>query len=165
MRSEGGGEGHTRELDSGQLRKLWHEADHLANRFWFDLNWLATLNMIKRTGSAIGLHLLDSTLVKLRQKDDALPNELVHLIVRLRRRGKSIPVDEIVRLHNRLKKERNRLAKVVLEAMSWERLFLFETDYMQSQKLCQQMGIQVPPQSLDPSRKKFGPHVKHRRNK
>ncbi len=147
-------------LGRAQLRELRQEAAHLANRLWFDLNWLATFSMIKRTGSAIGLPLLDSTLGKLRQKDDVLSNELVHLVVRLGRRGKSIPADEMVTLHGRLEREGNCLAKVVLEAMTWERLLLFETDYKQSQKLCQKMGIKVPAKSLDPSHKKFGTNVR-----
>ena len=112
--------------------------------------------MVKRMGIAVGLPLLDGTLAKLVAQEKVLPNGLGQLVVRLNRRSRSIPADDMVRLHKALMKADNRLARVVLEALSWERMLLFETDHAQVQQICQQMDIQVPVKSLDASRKKFG---------
>ena len=143
-------------LSRTELRSFWKEARDLANRYWFDLNWMATFAMVKRMGIAVGLPLLDGTLAKLVAQEKVLPNGLGQLVVRLNRRSRSIPADDMVRLHKALMKADNRLARVVLEAMSWERMLLFETDHAQVQQICQQMDIQVPVKSLDASRKKFG---------
>lgn len=137
--------------------KMREEAELFANRFWFGLYWLATFSTIKRLATAVGISTLDPTMAKMRAKDESLPNHLIDLAMRLKRRGKKIQSDEIVTLHQDAKKNNNRLARVVLEAMVVERLILFDTDYSDKQKICRQMEIQIPKQSLDHTRKLYGP--------
>ncbi|MFT3785518.1 MAG: type I restriction endonuclease [Tepidisphaeraceae bacterium] len=144
-------------LSRAELRDLWREAEVQARRFWFDMYWLATFGLSKRLAASIGSRELESTLAKVRDKDGSLPVRLVELLSRLNRRSLTIPADDVVKLHKELSKSGNKLARVVLEAMVWERLMLFETDVAQKQAVCKQMGIDVPIQSLDPSRKKFSP--------
>jgi hypothetical protein len=140
-----------------ELRPLYHEATGLARRFWFDLYWMASLGTINRLASAIGSKDLDPTLALVRDKDDALPLHLVQLAVRLNRRGRHIPAEDLVQLHKELKKDGNRMSRVVLEGIAWQRLLLFETDMRQRQQICEQMNIDVPKKTLDYSRKKFSP--------
>lgn len=144
-------------LSRSELKGLWLEAEIMANRFWFDMYWLGSVGLTKRVASAIGSRELDATLAKIKAKDGSLPVQLVELASRLHRRTPSIPVEELVDLHKRLSKEGNKLARVVLEAIVWERLLLFDTDVSQKQAICKQMGIDVPVQTLDQSRKKFLP--------
>jgi len=143
-------------LRRAELRDLWREAGIMSSRFWFETYWMATFGLTKRVANAIGSKDLESTLNRLRATDPAIPIELVDLVVRLNRRTPHIPVDEIVRLHKKLNKAGNKVARVVLEAVTWERLLLIDTDQAQKQAVCKQMDIEVPVQSLNPSRKKFG---------
>ncbi len=143
-----------------QATELRNKARLFANRFWFDLHWLATASMIRRVAVATGMDLLEGTFSKLKARDDCLPNQLVQLSARLNRRERRIPADEIVRLHRELKRGGNKLAQVVLEAIVYERLLLLETHHADAQQVCKEMGIKVPVQTLDFSRKKFAPFSK-----
>jgi hypothetical protein len=136
---------------------MGRDAETFATRFWFDLYSLATFAVVTRLSSAIGLKQLDTTMTRVRDQDDAIPNHLVDLASRLNRRGRGIPKDEIISLHEKLKRADNKLARVVLEAMLYERLTLFDTDHAVRDAVCNQMNITVPRKALDPSRKKFLP--------
>ena len=144
-------------LTRKELRELRSKASDLADRFWFDTYWLATFVTIKRLSAAIGSKELEATFAKVYGADKCIPSQLVGLASQMSRRGKYIPADDLVRLHKALKSKDNKMSRVVLEAMAWERLLVFETDSSQRQQICQQMGIKVPVQSLDHSRKKFAP--------
>lgn len=139
-----------------ELRNMWTEAGMLADNLWFDLNWMAALALVRRMASSAGHPLLDGTLSRLIADDDALPNRLVQLVIRLNRRGRSIPVADMIELHRQLQKSGNTFAAVALGAIAWQRLLLFDTDATQAQAICRQMGIKVPAVTLDTSQKKFG---------
>lgn len=132
------------------------EAKVVAEQFWFHLYWIATYATLKRLSAAVGLKALDSTIDKVIAKDDVIPNVLVKTAMRLNRRSKHINAAEIVKLHQQFKKTDNKIARVVLEAIVFERLLLFETGIGDKQKVCKQMGIHVPVKSYDPKAKKFG---------
>jgi hypothetical protein len=151
-----GNSGHTPPNEI-ERTKIETEATSFASRFCFDLHWFATYAMIKRMAGAIGTKQLDNTLAKVRSKDDSLPNHLVELATRLNRREKHIPSTEIVRLHDSLKRDQNKLARVVLEALTTDRLMLFETHFADKQQVCRQMQIQVPVNSFDTRRKVYRP--------
>ena len=142
-------------LTRAELRELWSEATSLARRFWFDLYWFVSFTTIKRLAAAVGSKDLDATFAKVLAKDPGVPNQLLELAIRLSRRGRSIPADDLVRLHKSFVIEKKKVARVVLEAISWERLLLFDTDVSQKQQICKEMGIKVPISSLDPATKKF----------
>lgn len=139
-------------LDIAALKK---QADEAAAGFWFNLYWSATFGLIKRISSAIAHPVIDGTLDKMVREDQSLPNTLIQLSVELGRRHKRIPADKMIAVHKELSADSNMLGKVVLEAMCWERLLLFETDHTQVDRLCSQMGIDVPKRSLDRRQKKF----------
>ena len=143
-----------------ERKKLAREADVIAKRYWFDLYWLATLGVIKLIANATGLKELDTTLADMRREEGEqgrLPLDLIELQVQFNRRTRSIPADRLVKFHERLVKDQNKLARVVIEAMTAERLLLHEVSYKQKQQVCEQMGIKVPVKALDRSRKKFSP--------
>jgi hypothetical protein len=131
------------------LRKMWEESKSISVKLCFDLHWVATFSLVKHVASAIGAKELDKTLEKLRKDDNSIPVHLVDLAVRMQRFTKSIPDKEIVGLHAKLKKTGNRIPRIVLEALSWERLLLYETLPSQKQAICEQMKIQVPKSSMN----------------
>ena len=133
------------------------DAITFATRFWFDLYWLSTYSVIVRLSNAVGAKELETTISRIRKENDDLLNHLVDLASRLNRRGNYIPKDEIIQLHETLKRSDNKLAKVVLEAMVNERLTLFDTHHAARDAVCQQMNINVPARALDLSRRKFLP--------
>jgi hypothetical protein len=153
VRSQSGG---NETLSWHELREIGREAGKVAKSFWFDINWMAGASVLKRLSSAFSIPVLEGTLSRLRKDDASLPTAIVELGIRLNKRQKSIPSEALIDLHKKLDGEGNSLPKVVLEALSWERLLLYETDYSQAQAICKEMGIDhVPVKSLDSSRKKF----------
>jgi Calcineurin-like phosphoesterase len=133
------------------------DAKSFATRFWFDMYWLATLSVISRLAGSVGSRDLEATIARVRKLQDDIPNHLVDLSSRLNRREKYIPKDEIIDLHEKLKRADNKLARVVLEAMLNERLTLFDTNHAARDAVCQQMNIKVPARALDLSSRKFLP--------
>ncbi len=145
-----------------EFRSLRSDAERVVSAFWFSLHWMASYSVVKQAAEAIGIPVLDGTLRRFRLAEPSLPAELVEFAVLLNRRPKSIPSDELVELHERMLRTGNQLGRIMVEALCYERLVLFETEYADAQKICQQMGITVPVQTLDRSRKKFRsspPHV------
>lgn len=133
-------------------------ATGFSNRFWFDLHVSVTLSMLRRMATAVGLKQLDGTLQKVIDKDSCLPNDFVNIGVKLARRESRIPANEIVELHERLKRQGNKMPRLVLEALTIDRIILYETQYADKQKVSQQFGLpKVPVKSLDTSRKVYRP--------
>jgi hypothetical protein len=141
-------------VDVGRME----QARLFSNRFWFELFSMGSFGVLKRIGTAIGLRALDPTIQRLLAKDPALANRLVRIETMLKRRENRIPADEIVKFHKELRESGNKVARIVLEAMVFERLIMYETHYQDSQKICAELNIRkLPAKAFDPNLKKFTP--------
>lgn len=143
------------QISLSDLKPIAKEADFVAKHYVFGLYWIATLGVIKRLAHAVGLQTLDPVIADLRASEDNVVHNLLHLQIQFGRRSRQIPVEEISKLHRQVQGDGNRLVQIVIEAMTYERLLVQRTEYRQKQRICSQLSIKVPRESLDQTRHKF----------
>jgi hypothetical protein len=122
------------------------------NRHVFGMSQMVAFILTKHVSGAIGAENVDNAMEQVLSEDNALPNRIFGLSVKLDRPGE-FPKKLAIDMHSELRK--NLFSQTLVRVLVTHHLYLFNVPYEVRQAMRDRLHIDPPKKTLDQGRKRL----------